>query len=288
MTVGVEQALPARAAARRSFDRAGKRFAAASVVHDEARHRLLERLSFLRLEPRLVLDLGSADGRAATALAERFPAARVLAADTSRAMLAQCEARPRVARLCADAERLGLRAASVDLVFANLLLPWCRPESVFEEVARVLAPQAPFLFSTVGPDTLQELRRAWAVADEGIHVHAFYDMHDLGDLAVASGLAEPVMDVDRLIVTYADTAAMMADFRACAAVNVAAGRRRSLTGSRRWAAFERALWAGRREGRIGLTVELILGLAWGGAGAGRTAPDREVAVPLDSIGRRRR
>jgi malonyl-CoA O-methyltransferase len=282
-----EQALPAVVPTRRAFDRASLTFRAASAVHDEARGRLLERLLLVRIDPRTVVDLGSADARAAAALAERFPKARVLAADTSRAMLEQSDDRADVRRLVTDAERLAFVDDSAELIFANLLLPWCRPEPVFAEAARVLAPGGLLLFSTFGPDTLQELRRAWAVADDRIHVHAFYDMHDLGDLAVAQGLLEPVMDVDRLTVTYPDTAAMVADFRACGAVNVAAGRRRTLTGPRRWAAFEQALAIpdGRR---LGLTIELILGLAWGGARRPDVEANGEVAVPLDRIRHRRR
>lgn len=284
----VEQALPAAAAARRAFDRASRTFPTASAVHDEARQRLLERLSLVRIEPRTVVDLGCADGRAAAELAMRFPEARIVAADASLAMLVQARGRdPRIDRLVADAERLAVTDNGADLIFANMLLPWCLPERVFEEVARVLSPGGLFLFATLGPDTLQELRRAWAVADDRIHVHAFYDMHDLGDLAVAKGLLEPVMDVDRLIVTYGDPAAMVADFRACGAINVAAGRRRALTGPRRWARFERALAAAAGAQGLGLTIELILGLAWGGAGASHTEANREVAVPLDKIRRRR-
>lgn len=282
-----EQALPAAGATRRAFDRASATFRRASAVHDESRERLLERLSFVRIEPAIILDLGCADGRAAVVLADRYPEARVLAADVSLAMLEQCAMHgPSVACLAADAERLAVAADSVDLIFANLLLPWCCPERVFEQAARALAPRGLMLFATLGPDTLRELRRAWAVADERIHVHAFYDMHDLGDLAVASGLLEPVMDVDRLTVTYRDPAAMVADFRACGAINVAAGRRRTLTGPKRWAAFERALTAG-SEGRLSLTIELIIGLAWGGVHAARAEDHREVAVPLGDIRHRR-
>lgn len=283
----VEQALPAVGPTRRAFDRASGTFAAASAVHDEARARLLERLPLVRIDPGTVVDLGCADGRAAVALAARFPSARVLAVDTSAAMLAQLShPAERVARLVADAERLGLAEDSAELILSNLLLPWCRPQEVFAEASRVLAPGGLFLFSTFGPDTLQELRRAWSAADDRIHVHAFYDMHDLGDLAVAQGLREPVMDVDRLTVTYRDANAMVADFRACGAVNVAAGRRRTLTGPRRWAAFERALSTGPGQ-RLGLTIELILGLAWGGARGTRATREGEVAVPLDKIRRRR-
>ena len=70
----------------------------------------------------------------------------------------------------------------------------------------MLADGGALLFATLGPDSLQEVRAAFGAVDDRIHVHAAFDMHDLGDLALAAGLAEPVLDVDRLEVTYADVA----------------------------------------------------------------------------------
>jgi malonyl-CoA O-methyltransferase len=291
--LSAEQALPSAQAALRSFERASRTFAAACPVHDEARRRLLERLPWMRIEPRTIVDLGCALGAGAQALAASYPAARVIALDRSPAMLdAAARLRPETRSVdffVADAAQLALPTASVDLVFANLLLPWCPQEAVFEEVARVLAEGGLFLFSTLGPDTLQEVRRAWAATDDQIHVHGCFDMHDLGDLAASQGLLEPVLDVDRIELTYRDVASMVADLRGCGATNIAAGRRRTLTGPRRWAAFEQALLAARRAGRISLTVELILGQAWG-SGRARPAPDsdREFSVPVDNIRRRPR
>lgn len=284
------QAMPSAPAAQRAFERASGTFAAACPVHDEARQRLLERLPWMRIEPRTAVDLGCALGAGARALSEIYPAAHVIGADNSPAMLAAAAAAASssIDYVLADAEQLELADASVDLVFANMLLPWCRPDAVFKEVARVLTRSGLFMFATLGPDTLQEVRRAWATADDCIHVHGFYDMHDLGDLVASQGLLEPVMDVDRIEVTYPDVPALVADLRACGAINTAAGRRRTLTGPRRWAAFERALLAKRRSGRICLTVELILGQAWGsGTPRPLQSDGREFSVPVDRIPRRR-
>ena len=174
-----------------------------------------------------------------------------------------------------------LRSHCADLVLANFVLPWCRPDRVFAEAARVLAEGGALLFATLGPDSLQEIRAAFGAVDERIHVHAAFDMHDLGDLALAAGLAEPVLDVDRLEVTYADLAALVRDLRAAGAINVAGGRRRSLTGRQRWQRFEAGLVPA--HGRFAVTVELILGQAWG---RGPRSDRGEVLVPIDRIRRR--
>jgi len=288
MSIGIEQALPDKRATRRAFDRAAD-FDGACFIHDAARERLLERLELVSLTPRTVVDLGCATGRGAAALAARYVGARVLAVDASTGMLRATVAHRggSVAAIAGDAERLPLRSHSIDLVFANLVLPWCRPDSVFAEAARVLAPDGVLLFATLGPDSLAEIRRAFAAVDKGIHVHAAFDMHDLGDLAMKAGLAEPVLDVDRLTVTYAEPAALWRDLKAVAAGNVAGGRRRELTGRRRWSRFEHAL-APRLGERFAVTVELIFGQAFG-RGPVQTRRQAgaatEISVPIERIGR---
>ncbi len=296
--------LPDRAGMLHAFARASRTFDKASVIHDEARERLLERLDFMRLSADRVLDLGCGTGRGSVALHERYPHARVIAADTHPSMLAttarltanlaQCASPGRIEVLGTDAGRLPLPDGSVDVIFANLLLPWCDPASVFTEAARTLREGGVFAFSSFGPDTLAELRSAWARVDDRIHVHAFVDMHDLGDLAVRSGLAEPVMNVERLQVTYRDVKSLVEDLRACGAVNVAGGRRRTLTGRARWAGFEQQLLARRSDDRFAVTVELIFGHAWcrRAAGTAGDGPARstgsEAVIAADQIPVRRR
>jgi malonyl-CoA O-methyltransferase len=278
VTLSLDDALPEKRAARRAFDRAHD-FDAACFIHDEARQRLLKRLELVRRDPQVVVELGCATGRGAGALAARYPAARLLAVDASSRMLKAAAGQAAV--VGGDAERLPLRSHVADLVVANMLLPWCHPQRVFTEVARILTEGGAFSFATLGPDSLQEVRAAFAAVDTSIHVHAAFDMHDLGDLALAAGLAEPVLDVDRLIVTYPDLAALVRDLRSAGAVNVAGGRRRSLTGRGRWQRFEAGLApAG---GRFAVTVELILGQAWG---RGRPPSHGEITVPIDRIRRR--
>lgn len=287
MSLSLDDALPEKRAARRAFDRA-RGFESACFIHDEARARLLERLEFVRLTPQVAVDLGSATGIGSRALAARYPGASVLAVDSSAGMLraAASQAAGTVAVVGGNAERLPLASACADLVFANLVLPWCRPDRLFAEIARVLREGGALLFATLGPDTLQEVRAAFAAVDDRIHVHAAFDMHDLGDLAMAAGLVEPVLDVDRLEVTYADVTALVRDLRAVGAINVAAARRRTLTGRRRWARFVDRL-PRNQDGRISITVELILGQAWGrGPVASPESGPTEVRVPIERIGRR--
>lgn len=286
--LAAELALPETAPTRRQFDRAARSFASASFLHDEARRRLLERLDGLRLEAGTFVDLGSAVGRGAAELARLYPAATVIALDSSRAMLALSVAGS-FARVAGDVAGLPLPDRSVEFLFANLVLPWARPEALFAEARRVLKPEGLLVFSTFGPETLGEIRRAWYQADDAVHVHAFWDAQTLGDLAVRAGLEEAVLDVDRLKLSYQELSGVIRDLRATGSTNTAGGRRRGLTGRGRWQAFVEALWRDQgegRRGRLSLTVELIFGQAFGSRAGSRAGPAGDVVVPLDSIGRR--
>src|SRR4029453_10198211 len=100
--------------------------------------------------------------------------------------------------VCADAQRLPLRSQSFDLVLSNLLLEGGPdPDTALAEAARVRRPKGLFMFTTVGPDTLEEVRDLWRGVDPFTHVHRFIDMHDYGDALLRAGFAEPVMDTGR-------------------------------------------------------------------------------------------
>ena len=252
--------------ARRAFNRASASYDAAAVLQGEVRGLLLERLQLTVLEPRLILDAGAGTGIASRELKRRYPKARVLALDSAERMLSAAAARGSwlrpLSRVCADAARLPLADASVDLIFSNFLLPWSDADRLLAEFRRVLAPRGLLTFSTLGPDTLRELRAAWASVDSNPRVHAFIDMHDLGDALVRSGFAEPVLDVERYTLEYPDVPRLAADLKALGEVNALAGRSRGLTGPRKFAAMRSAYEAHRREGRLPATYEVIFGQAW--------------------------
>jgi malonyl-CoA O-methyltransferase len=288
-----EYALDARAI-RRAFDGASATYDAAAVLQARVRDELLARLALLGFEPACIVDLGCGTGHASRALRDRWRDARVIALDQSLRMLGTVRARQgwfrRFDRVCADAARLPLRDGSVDLAWSSLMLPWARdPDAVLGEVRRVLAPRGYFTFATLGPDTLRELREAWREIDGAVHVHRFLEMHDLGDALVRAGFADPVMDVERVTLTYPDLGALVADLRATGSVNAALGRPSGLGGRARRRRLEAAYERFRRDGRLPATCEVVYGQAWA---PGERAPIRgrrgEAVVPVGSIGRRTR
>ena len=217
---------------------------------------MLERLDYVKLAPRRILDAGSGPPR--RLFAKRYPKAQVIAVDFSLAMLQSAKKRlferNRPAAVCADLASLPLGDASLDLAWSNMALHWLgEPLAALRELHRVLAPEGLLMFSTLGPDTLKELR---AAAGER-RVHAFLDMHDLGDMLVACGFAAPVMDMELLQMAYGDAAALLADLRRSGQTSARADRSRGLAGRRFAAELRAALGAAPRA-----TFEVVYGHAW--------------------------
>jgi malonyl-CoA O-methyltransferase len=283
-----------RNSVRRSFDRAAAGYDAAAVLQQRVRGELLERLELVRLEPSLVVDLGAGTGHSSRELRRRYRAARVVALDLSEGMLREARRQQallrRFDRVIADAAALPLGSGRAQLIFSNLMLHWCgTPDVVLQECRRVIAPGGLFSFTTLGPDTLMELRRAWHAADPaGQHVHNFIDMHDLGDALVRAGFAEPVLDVERYTLTYADVGSLLSDLRAIGGCNSADARPRGLGGRQALARMRLAYEAVRDlEGRLPASCEVVFGHAWVPL-SDRTprSGSGEARIPVTRIGRR--
>jgi len=251
---------------RRAFERAAAGYGKHDVLQRAVREEILERLEWIRFEPEALLDLGSGPGDLARALRVRYPRALNVALDWSWGMLAEGRRRGGDVRfLGADAGALPFPPASFDIVVSTLLLQWIDDlPRVLAEVRRVLRPRGAFLFATLGPDTLIELRRLFARVDEDEHVLPFRDMHVVGDLLVQAGFSEPVLDVGRFEILYPDLRALIGGLRGLGATNHRRDRARRPPGGRGyWARLEEAAEAERRpEGGIPATFEVIYGLAW--------------------------
>jgi malonyl-CoA O-methyltransferase len=257
---------------RRSFDRAAATYDGTAVLQREVCTRALERLDLVKLDPAVIVDAGCGTGFAAQPLRKRYPRTTVVGLDIAPAMLRASRSRipwwkkwiglGRDLFVCGDNERLPIRAASVDMLWSNLAFQWAADLTVvFAECQRVLRPGGLLMFTTFGPDTLKELRSAGA-SDGRIHVNRFIDMHDIGDMMIGAGFADPVMDMEYLTLTYADVRTLMRELKAIGAHNVAAGRHQGLTGKRVLAELERRYEMFRQEGRLPATFEIIYGHAW--------------------------
>ena len=274
----------------RHFNRIATGYDRSAQVSAEIANRLLERLDLVRLQPQRILDLGCGTGHGAQALLRRYPGAEVIAMDLSAAMAASArrsgrfwQRRPRVA--VADAEQLPLTGQCVELLFSSLMLPWCNDlDQTFREFHRITRPGGLLMFTSLGPDTLIELRRSWQQIDTGTHVHPFLDMHDIGDALIRAGWADPVMDVEHLTVTYPDFATLLAELRGQGGGNLARDRSRGLLGRQRWQRLaDTYLRQYGIDQRLPVSCEIVYGHAWRGDTPGR---DGEVRIPLSQLKRR--
>ena len=270
-------------AVRRHFARAAATYDGAAVLQKEVGARMAERLEAVKLQPAAILDAGCGTGDAQAEFAVRYPAARYVALDVAPPMLDVARAkaglnRSALARIfatfggrggshpqfvCGDVAALPLASGRFDLVWSNLVLQWVTDlPKALAEMNRVLAVGGLVTFSTFGPDTLRELRAAFAGIDRHEHVGRFVDMHDVGDMLVHAGFADPVMHMEMLTLTYDDAPAMIRDLKAIGATNATRARPRALMGRGRWERALAALEAMRRDGRIPATFEVVYGHAW--------------------------
>ena len=271
-------------AVRRHFARAAATYDAAAVLQKEIAARLAERLDAVKLAPAAVLDAGCGTGDAQAELAARYPSARYVGLDVALPMLAAARSKAASRRstlsrifatfagsraaneprfVCGDIAAMPFAPATFELLWSNLALQWVGElPAALAEMNRVLAVGGLATFTTFGPDTLKELRAAFSEVDANVHVSRFIDMHDVGDMLVAAGFAEPVMEMEMMTLTYADAGAVLRDLKAIGATNAAVARPRALMGRRRWARALAALDATRANGRIAATFEVIYGHAW--------------------------
>ena len=272
-------------AVRRAFGRASATYDGAAVLAREVAGRLAQRLDVVRLEPATILDAGCGTGHALGELSARYPRARVIALDFAlpmvRAAFERFDSRSSLlTRLfaplrtragtpplfaCADMNLLPLRGVALDLIWSNLALPWINDLArVFAEFRRTLKVGGLLTFATFGPDTLKQLSAAFGRADGHTHVNRFVDMHDLGDALVQAGFADPVMEMEQFTLTYGDSRALLLELRALGAVNSTRGRRRTLTGAKRWQRAMASLERSRDGERLAVSFEVVYGHAWKG------------------------
>ncbi|MBB6600508.1 malonyl-ACP O-methyltransferase BioC [Luteimonas sp. MC1825] len=272
---------------RRAFSRAAAGYGAAAALQRDVEARLMESLEYLgERVPDTVVDVGSGPGSAALALRARWPKARVLAVDLALPMLHQLAPRRgwnplqrRIDRVCADARLLPLADNSVDLLFSNLCVQWVDDlDALFAGFRRVLRPGGMLLCSTFGPDTLHELRAAFAAADDEAHVSPFVPIAGFGDALMRAGFRDPVLDREVEVHGHHDMPALMRELRALGATNALAGRRRALTGRGRFAAAQAAYeeWRG-ADNLLPATWETITAMAWSPA---HGAPIREAGAEI--------
>ncbi len=267
---------------RDSFNKAADSYDDAAILQQEVCRRLLERLEYIKAEPRMILDIGTGTGQGTLGLARQYPQACVVSVDLAENMLLKTRAKISPAGLvnkfkgllnpqrqqqeqfvCADAEQLPFADASIDLIFSNLTIQWCFDLShLFNEFRRVLKPGGFMLFTTFGSETLKELRVSWSEVSDKVHVNDFVDIHDIGDALYNVQAENPVMDSEKIILNYQSVRQILQELKAVGAHNHNRGRETALTGKKRLQAMYQAYKQFRTADGYPLTYEVLYGHAW--------------------------
>ncbi|MEH6471467.1 MAG: malonyl-ACP O-methyltransferase BioC [Halopseudomonas sp.] len=206
-----------------------------------------------------LLDLGSGTGYFSQPLAQ-LPGSQVVALDLAEGMLDYARAtrpHPNISYLCADAEQLPLADGCLDGLFSSLAIQWChQPELLFSEIARVLRPGASALIATLGPDTLGELRQAWAAVDDYQHVNQFLPRLNV-EQAFGSEFELEMAEEQHIILRFDQLKHLTDELKRLGAHNLNPGRQTSLSGRHRVKAFRQAYEALRDEqGKIPATYQV--------------------------------
>ena len=257
--------LPDQREIRQTFDRTAGRYDQHAALEQEVGSRLLERLEFQRQPAERILDLGCGTGLLSAELKKQMRKAQVIGLDSSCAMLSQLRKRSNMLRplkmICSDFSRLPIADRSVDLVISNLSFHWCEdPLALFNEIRRVLTPDGMMLFSTLGTGSLNELGAAWDTVDEEIEEARFVDILELGDAMMSAGFQQPVMDAERLTLTYPDLNALLGEIDVTGLSLFFRGEH-----DLKHAAplLERGYAPYLREGRYPMSLEVVYGTAFG-------------------------
>ena len=265
---------------RQHFERAVESYDAAAILQQEIARRLVERLDYIKVKPEIAMDLGCGTGQITAALLKQYPKAKILSLDLAHGMVAKAKKKGSWRRkplgICADVHQLPIKANSVDLIISNLMLQWSDDlPTAFQNMAACMRAGGLLLFTTFGPDTLKELRQSWAKVDDLPHSSTYTDMHDIGDELMRAGFSQPVMDMEMITMTYSSVKQLMRDLKQIGASNAVTGRRKTLTGKQRIAAFETAYETYRQDnGLYPASYEVIYGHAW--------MPDTQIKTPTDT------
>ncbi|MCU7938479.1 MAG: malonyl-ACP O-methyltransferase BioC [gamma proteobacterium symbiont of Bathyaustriella thionipta] len=266
---------------RDSFNKAAETYDTFAIVQREVCERLLERLDYIKVEPQIILDIGAGTGQGSQGLALQYPDARIISMDLAENMLLknrdkmqlQSSIADKVKNLfkskqahqfvCADAEQLPFADASMDMIFSSLTIQWCSDlTTLFNEFRRVLKPGGLLMFTTLGTQTLHELRASWAAVSDKVHVNQFADMLDIGDALYHAQVENPVMDNETIVLNYQTIKQILIELKAVGAHNQNIGREKALTGKNRLKAMYKAYEKFRTGDGFPVTYEVLYGHAW--------------------------
>jgi malonyl-CoA O-methyltransferase len=222
-----------KARIKRSFAAASDTYDSVAELQRTVGRELLQAIDTTHLKGTL-LDLGCGTGFLTGELLARSRYESMIALDIALPMLQAAQGKlvdqPNINYICADAEHLPLGGQRIDAVLSNLALQWCRNlDAVFTDIKRVLKPEGQLVFSTFGPQTLHELKSAWATVDHYSHVNEFYSEAQLKHFLLQAGFKNSQLKSTVYISRYQSVWTLMQELKHLGAQHVVAGRNKKIT-----------------------------------------------------------
>ena len=259
---------------RKSFNRAAITYDSCSILQDTISDNLIDRLKIIKLNPLNILDLGCGTGTNGLSLRKKYKKSKIINYDFSENMLREARLKQKLfildkinlspySYICADIEAIPLKENSLDLVWSSSTLQWCNElDLVFNQVKKILKPGGLFIFSTFGPNTLNELREITENLFNEKKTSTFIDMHNIGDLLMHSGFSDPVLDVENFTMTYKEVDKLFMDIKSIGATNGNVSKNRGLSGRSFTKKIVEKYEAYRNNNLLPASYEVIYGHAW--------------------------
>lgn len=251
---------------RQSFDLASATYHQFTALQRVIGDRLMDQSKPLDCSRLDVLDVGAGTGYLTRALSQLSWVNQLHALDISPAMLHQTRLNMHgssaVALICADAENLPLQNATLNAVYSNLAYQWCsKLQQAFKEVHRVMRQGGMFALSTFGEKTLFELKDAWRVVDQSVHVNAFVEEQVVEYYLKAAGFREVTVISETILMHYETPKHLMLDLKGMGAHNINQGRNQGLTGVNGFKLLLEKYESMRTEKGIPATFQAVYGYA---------------------------
>ena len=254
----------------KTFNTHAQQYEQEAKIQYEIGERLFDRLQYLKIKPRYILDLGCGPGMFSKRLKKHNPQAQIVGLDLAFLMLRQARIKQnwlnKWSLVTGDMCHLPFAEGVFDLVFANQVIHWSPSlPHVMSELNRVMNVNGCLMFSTLGPDTFCEIRQAWVGVNTYAHTNDFIDMHDIGDILLSQHFLDPVVDMERISAHYSTLPQLLRALKSQGVRNINGKRNRGLTGRQSWRHFEENFSLFRTEqGKLPLTYEVVYGHAWKG------------------------
>ena len=271
----------------RRLAKTSQTYARHAVAQQEITSRALERLNYIKHQPTKILDVSLHPLQSEQRLRQHFPKAHYVAATPCLVELQQRKRSffKKPFSVAMPIGQLPFTESCVDFIFMSLTLLWTNDwPQLLRDCYRVLKPQGMLLFTTLGPDTLQELRQAFVVIDQAEHVHRCVDMHDIGDVLLKVGFENPVMDVEHVQFRYKKFSQLVADIKLSGSNNLSLTRQRGLLTPRQWTKITDQ-YSKLADGQLNATFEFVYGHAWVGERKRQQIDPNthEVTIPLTNL-----